>query len=80
MDCLFVRVIRLGQVTQEHCRGGNVLTGPSELWGVGPSNRSIALGLTGVTLSATRRPMRMGCNVVRRARWCSWQLMRPLSS
>jgi len=80
MDCPSTRVVRLGQVTQEHCRGGNVLTSPSELRGIGPPNRGVALGLTGVTPSAARRSMSTGRSVVRRARWCSWRLMRPLSS
>ena len=80
MDCPSVRVVWLGQVTQEHWRDDNVLTGPSELWGVGPPNRGVALELTGATPSAARRSMRTGHSVVRRACWCSWWLVRPLSS
>ena len=80
VDHLFVRVVRLGQATQEHYRGGNVLTGLSKLRGIGPPNRGVALDLTGVTPSAIRRSMRTGRSVVRRARWCGRWLMRPLSS
>ena len=80
VDRSFVRVVRLEQVVQEHCRGGNVLTGPSELRGIGPPNRGVALDLTGATPSAVRRSMRTGHSVVRRARWCGRWLMRPLSS
>jgi len=80
VDCSSTRVVRLGQVTQEHCRGGNALASPSALLGVGPPNRSVALGLTGATPIAARRSMRTGRSVVHRVRWCSWRLMRPLSS
>ena len=80
MDCLLMRVILLGYDTQKHCRGGDVLTGPSELWGIGPPNRGVALDLMGMTSSAVRRSMHSGRSVVRRARWCSLWLMRPLSS
>ena len=68
MDRLFARVVRLKQAAQEHCHDGNVLTSPSELWGVSPPNRGIAMGLTGTTSSAVRRSMRMGRSVVHRAR------------
>ena len=80
VDHLFARVVRLGEAAQEHCRSGNVMTSPSELWGIGPPNRGVALDLTGVTPSAVRRSMRIGHSVVRRARWCGWWLMLPLSS
>ena len=78
MERLFTRVVRLGQAAQEHCRGDNVLTGPSELQGIGPPNQGVALDLTGATPSAVRRFMRTGRSVVRRARWCSRWLMQPL--
>ena len=80
MDRPFARVVRLGQAAQEHYRGGNVLTGPSELWGIGPSIRGVALDLTGATPSALHRSTRMGRGVARQARWRSLWLMRPLSS
>ena len=80
VDRPFARVVWLEQAAQEHCRGSNVLTGLSELRGIGPPNRGVALDLTGVTPSAVCRSMRMERSVVRRARWCSQWLMRPLSS
>ena len=80
MDRPFVRVVRLGQAAQEHCRGGNVLTGPSELRGITAPNRGVALDLTGATPSVVRRSMRIGRSVVRQARWCGRWLMQPLSS
>ena len=80
MDRLFMRVVRLGQAAQEHCRGGDVLTGPSELRGIGPPIHGVALDLTGVTPGAARRSMRMGRSVVRRARWRSRWLVQPLLS
>ena len=80
MDCSSTRVIQLGKVMQEHCRGGNVLTSPSELQGIGPPNQGVALGLMGTTLSTARWSMRLGRSVVRRAHWCSWWLMQPLLS
>jgi hypothetical protein len=76
----FARVVQLGQAVQEHCRGGNVLTGPSELRGIGPPNRGVALDLTGATPSVVRRSLRMGRSVARQARWCGRWLMRPLST
>jgi len=65
VDRLFARVVRLGQAAQEHCRGGNVLTGLSELRGIGPPNRGVALDLTGATPSTVRRSMHTGRSVVR---------------
>ena len=80
MGRLFMRVVRLGQVAQKHCRGGDVLTGPSELWGIGPPVHGVALDLTGTTPGAARRSTHTGRSVVRRARWHSWWLMQPLLS
>ena len=79
MDHPVARVVRLGQATQEHCRGGNVLIGPSELRGIGSPIWGVALDPTGVTPGAVRRSMRAGRSVVRRAHWHSWWPMRPLS-
>ena len=67
VDRLFVRVIWFRQATQEHYRGGNVLTGPSELRGIGPRIRGVALDLTGTTPSAIRRSTRMGHSVAHQA-------------
>ena len=80
MDHLFLRVIRLEQATQKHCRSGDVLTGLSELWGIVPPIHGVALDPTGVTSGAARRSMRMGRSVVRRARWRSRWLVQPLLS
>ena len=65
VDRPFARVVRLGQAAQEHCHGGNVLTGPSELWGIGSPIRGVALDLTGATPGAIRQSMRTGRSVVR---------------
>ena len=80
MDRLFARVVRLGQDVQEHRCGSNVLTSLSKLRGISPPNWGVALDLMGATPSTIRRSMRTGRSVVRRARWCSQWLMRPLSS
>ena len=80
MDRLFARVVRLRQAVQEHCHGGKVLAVPSELWGIGSPIRGVALDLPDATLGAVHRSMRTGHSVVRRVRWRSWWLMRPLSS
>ena len=80
MGRLFVRVVRLGQVVQKHCRGGDVLTGPSELWGTGLPVHGVALDLMGATPGIARRSMRTGRSVVRRARWHSWWLVQLLLS
>ena len=42
VDRPFARVVRLEQVAQEHCRDSNVLTGLSELRGIGPPNWDVA--------------------------------------
>ena len=78
MDRLFMRVVWLGQATQKHCCSGDVLTGPSELWGIGPPVYGVALDLTGVTPGAARWSMRTGRSVVRRARWRRQRLVQPL--
>ena len=77
MGHLFMRVVRLGEVAQKHCRGGDVLTGPSELWGIGPPVHGVALDLTGATPGAARRATRMWRSVLRRARQHRWQLALP---
>ena len=80
MDRLFMRVIRLGQATQKHCRSGDVLTDLSKLWGVIPPIHGVALGPTGATLGAARQSMRMGRSVVHRECWRIRWLMQPLLS
>jgi len=80
VDRLFLGVVRLGKAAQKHCRSGDVLIGPSELWGIVPPVHDIALDLAGVTSGAARRFMRTGHSVVRRARRCRWRLvLSPLS-
>ena len=48
MDRLFMRVVRLGQATQKHCRCGDVLVRPSEVQGIIPPVHGVVLDLTGV--------------------------------
>ena len=57
----------LGSVAQKHCRSGDVLASPSELWEVILLIHDVMLDLAGVTPGATRRAMRMGRNVLHRA-------------
>ena len=80
MDRLFMRVVRLGQAAQKHCRGGDVLIGPSELWGIVPPIHGVVLDPTGMTLGTVPWSTCTGHNVVRRARWHSWWLVQPLLS
>ena len=49
MDRLFLGVVRLGKAAQKLCRSGDVLIGPSELWGIVPPVHGVALDPTGVT-------------------------------
>ena len=74
---LFMRVVRLGQVVQKHCHGGDVLIVPSELRGIISPVHGVVLDLMGVTPSAARRSMRTGHNEARRAWWRSRWLMQP---
>ena len=64
-------VVWLGKAAQKHCRNGDVLIGPSELWGIVPPVHGVALDPTGVTLGAAHRFMRTRHSVVHRARWRS---------
>ena len=75
MDRLFLGVVQLGKATQKHCRSGDVLIGPSELWGIVPPVHGVALDPTGATPGAARRFMRMGHSVVLRARWRTRRLV-----
>ena len=67
VDLPLPRVDGLGNAAQKHRRSGNVLAGPSELWGVVPLVHDVVLDLASVTPGATRRVMRMGHNVLHRA-------------
>ena len=80
MGRLFVRVVRLGQVVQKHCRGGDVLTGPSELWGIGPPVHGVVPDRTGAPLGAAHQSMCVRRSVVRQACWRSQWLVQPLLS
>ena len=78
MDRLFLRVVQFGEAAQKHCHDGDVLIGPSELWGIVPPIHGVALDPMGVTPGAPRLSMRTGRRVVRRARWGSRWLVQPL--
>ena len=80
MDRLFLGVVRLEKATQKHCHSGDVLIGPSELWGIAPPIHGVVLDPMGATLGIAHRSLRTGCSVVRRARWRSWWLVQPLLS
>ena len=77
MDRLFLGIVRLGKATQKHCRSGDVLVSPSELWGIVPPVDDVPLILAGATLGAARRVMRTGHSVVRRACQRRWRLVLP---
>ena len=54
----------LGNAVQKHCRSGDVLACPSELWGVVPLVHDVALDLAGVTSCAAHWVTCMGRNVL----------------
>ena len=54
----------LGNAVQKHRRSGNVLAGPSELWGIIPLIHDVVLDLASVASGATRRVMCMQRNVL----------------
>ena len=68
VDHLLLGVDGLGNTVQKHCRSGDVLASPSELWGVIPLVHDVVLDLMGATPSAVRRSARSGRSVARRAR------------
>ena len=78
MDRLFLGVVRLGKATQKHYRSGDVLIGPSELWGIVPPVHGVALDPTGATPSVAHQFMRTERSVGRRAHWRSRWLVQPL--
>ena len=80
MDRLFLGVVRLEKATQKHCRSGDVLIGPSELWGIVPPVHGVALDPMGATPSIIHWVMRTGRCVVRQAHWRSQRLVQPLLS
>ena len=75
MDRLFLGVLWLRKAAQKHCRSGDVMVSPSELWGVIPLVHDAALDLAGATLGAARRITCMGRNVLHRVRRCMWWLV-----
>ena len=80
MDRLFLGVVRLGKAAQKHCRSGDVLIGPSELWEVVSPVHGVALDPMGVTPCVAHRFMCTERSVGRRARWHSRRLVQPLLS
>ena len=64
MDHLFLGVVRLMKAAQKHCRSGDVLVSPSELWRIVSPIHDVALDLAGAILGTAHRVMRMGCSVV----------------
>ena len=67
MDCLLLGVAWLGKAAQKHCHSGDVLIGPSELWGIVSLVYDVVLDLVGMTPGDAHWVMRMGCNVLHRA-------------
>ena len=80
MDRLFLGVIRLKKAAQKHCRSGDVLIGPSKLWGIVPPIHGVVLDPMGATLGAAHRSTRTGRSVVHRACRRRWRLVLPLLS
>ena len=77
MDRLFLGVVRLGKAAQKYCHCGDVLIGPSELWGIILLVHDVALDLTAVTPGAACQVTRMGHNVLHRAFRRRWRLVLP---
>ena len=77
VDCPLLGVDGLRNAVQKHCRSGDVLASPSELWGIIPLVHDVMLDLAGVTLGAARRVTRMERNMLHRARRRRWRLVLP---
>ena len=73
VDRLLLGVDGLRNTAQKHCRGSDVLASLSELWGIVPLIHDVVLDLAG----ATGWAMRMGRNVLYRARRCRRRLVLP---
>ena len=69
VDRLLLWVDRLRKAAQKHRCRGDVLTIPSELWGIVPPVDDVALNLAGATSGVARRVMCTGQIVECRARW-----------
>ena len=76
MDRLFLGVIQLGKAAQKHCRSGDVLIGPSKLWGIVPPVHGVVLDTMSVTPGVARRVMHTEHSVGRRA-WHGRSHLRP---
>ena len=80
MDRLLLWVDRLGKAARKHCRHGDVLAGPSELWGIVPPIHDVALDLAGASLGAAHWVTREWRSVLCQACRCRWRLvLLPLS-
>ena len=64
VDRLFLGVDMLGKAAQKHCRSGNVLASPSELWGIASPVHDVVLDLVGATTDAAHRVTRVWCSVL----------------
>ena len=64
MDHLFLGVVWLEKAAQKHCRSGDVLASPSELWGIIPPIHDVVLELANATPGTACRVTRTGRNVV----------------
>ena len=80
MDRLFLGVVRLEKAAQKHCRSGDVLVSPSELWGIIPPVHDVALDLASATSGAARRVTCAWHSVLHRAHRRRWRLAVPPSS
>ena len=80
VDRLLLWVYRLRKAVQKHRRRGDVLTSPSELWGIVSPIHDVALDLAGATLGAASWVTRMGRSMLHQARRRRWRLvLLPLS-
>ena len=77
MDRLLLWVDRLGKAAQKHRRCGDVLTSPSELWGIVSPVDDVALNLASATPGAAHRVTRTGRIVGCLARQHRWRLVLP---
>ena len=77
VDYPLLGVNGLGNATQKHCCSSHVLASPSELWEIVPLVHDVVLDLAGATPGAARWVMRMGRNVLHRARRRRRQLVLP---
>ena len=67
VDRQLLGVDELRNATQKHCCSNDVLASLSELWEIVPLVHDVMLDLSGMTLGATHRVMRIVRNVLHRA-------------